>query len=97
MTMWFPLHTLEEVGKITAKITKNPPYITKWQRLTAAGGKKGAKVYNIIYIDDNNITEAELYIAKLASLYFNIEGFAYKVEPVLSIRDTVKVLGVKIE
>ena len=34
-------------GKITAKITKNPPYITKWQRLTAAGGKKGVKVYNI--------------------------------------------------
>jgi len=97
LTMWFPLHELDEANKITAKITKNPPYITKWQRLAAADGRKGAKVYNIIYVDDSKNAEAGLYVAKLTSMYYDIEGFAWKMEPVMSIRDALKVPGVKIE
>ena len=97
VTMWFPLHKLDEVNKINAKITKNPPYITKWQRLSTAGGKKGAKMYNIIYIDDKSITEAGLYIGKLASLFYSIEGFAWEMELVMSMRDLLKIPGVKIE
>ena len=65
VTMWFPFTTGNEALEITAKITKLPPYITKWSRLSAVDGRKGAKVYNIIYILDDKIVEAGLYISKL--------------------------------
>ena len=97
LTMWFPFNKANEAAQITAKITKLPPYIKKWIRLSAADGKEGAKVYNIIYIDDNKMVEAGLYITKLASIFNEIEGFCWKVEPVMSVRDTLKVPGIKIE
>ncbi len=97
LTMWFPLTTGGKAAEITSKITKLPPYITKWIRLSAADGKNGAKVYNIVYIDDNNIPEAGLYLSKLASMYYEIEGFSWKVEPVMSVRDAARIESVKIE
>ena len=60
-------------------------------------GKNGAKVYNIVYINDNNIPEAGLYLSKLASMYYEIEGFCWTIEPVMSVRDGAKVQSVKIE
>ena len=97
LTMWFPFTTGGKAAEITSKITKLPSYITKWSRLTTPDGQNGAKVYNLIYIDDNNIPEAGLYISKLASMYYEIEGFCWKVEPVMSVRDGVKVQSVKME
>jgi len=76
--MWFPFTTGGKAAEITSKITKLPSYITKWSRLTTPDGQNGAKVYNLIYIDDNNIPEAGLYISKLASMYYEIEGFCWK-------------------
>ena len=97
LTMWFPFNKGEEGAQIASKITKLPPYITKWIRLSAADGQKGAKVYNIIYMDDSKIVEAGRYISKVASMFYGIEGFTWKVEPVMSVRDGVKVQSVKIE
>ena len=97
LIMWFPLTVANKAAEITAKITKLPPYITKWQRLTTPDGQNGAKVYNIIYVDDNNIPEAGLYVSKLASMYYEIEGFCWKIESVMSIRDMAKLPGIKVE
>ena len=97
LTMWLPFKVGVKVAEITNKITKLPHYITKWQRLTTPDGRKGAKVYNIIYVDDNKIPEAGRYISKLASMYYEIEGFSWKIESVASMRDMAKIPGVKIE
>ena len=97
VTMWFPFTLGNEAAEIAAKITKLPPYITKWTRLNAADGRKGGKVYNIIYCLDDKIVETGLFISKVASMYYGIEGFSWKIEPVMSVRDTMKVPGVKIE
>jgi hypothetical protein len=95
--MWFPFNKTEKGAQIASKMIKLPPYITKWIRLNAADGKKGAKVYNIIYIDDSKIVEAGFYISKVASMFNEIEGFCWKVEPVMSVRDSLKVAGIKVE
>lgn len=97
LTLWAPFNKMQDMAKITSKITKLPPYIKKWQILSTADGKKGGKSYGIIYIDDNSIAEAQLYISKVMSLYYDIEGFTWKVEPVMSQRDIVKVPGIKVE
>jgi len=97
VTMWFPFTRGNEAVEIAAKITKLPPYITKWTRLNAVDGRKGAKVYNIIYCLDDKTVEAGLFVSKVASMYYGIEGFSWKIEPVMSVRDTVKVQGVKLE
>ena len=92
---WIPTNQIEKALKIAASVTKLPPYIKKWQQL-AAMDKKGSKSYNIIYTDDKNIEEAMRWIAKVMSLYYEIEGFSYEVEPVFSMRDVPKVMGMKI-
>ncbi|MHA1932847.1 MAG: hypothetical protein ACW96X_09925 [Promethearchaeota archaeon] len=95
-TVWLPNSKVEEANKIAARFTNLPPYIKKWQILSAAGGSKGFKSYNIIYIDDDKYSEAQTYIAKLFNSYYEIEGYSLKVEPVLSQRDMVKVLQFEI-
>ena len=97
VTLWVPLNKLEDMAKITSKITKLPPYITKWQILTTPDEERGAKSYNIIYIKDDSIAEAVLYISKVMSLYYDIEGFTYKGETVVSQRDAAKIPGIKVE
>ena len=97
VTLWAPFTKMEEVAKVATKITKLPPYVKKWQILNTADGKKGGKSYNILYVDDNNIAEAGLWIAKAMSLFYDIEGFSWKIELVMSQRDAVKVPGIKVE
>jgi hypothetical protein len=91
-----PNSKIEEANKIAAKYTEFPPYIKKWQIRAAAGGSKGLKSYNIIYIDDDKYSEAQTYIAKLFSSFYEIEGYSVKIEPVFSQRDTVKIMQFEI-
>ena len=51
---------------------------------------------NIIYIDDDKIAEAQLYISKLFSSYYGIKGFCYKAEPVMSQRDVAKLMQMEL-
>ena len=96
VTTWAPFHKANEGASIVSKISKLPPYITKWRMFNAADGKKGGKTYNIVYVDDSRIAEAGLYISKVMSLFYEIEGFCWKIEPLMSQRDAVKVPSVKI-
>lgn len=95
LTIWMPTNQVEEGMKIAATITKLPPYIKKWQQL-AASDEKGAKSYNILYVDDSKIDEAIKWVAKVMSLYWKLEGFTYKIEPVASQRDFQKIMAIKI-
>ena len=95
VTTWFPTNQADEAAKITATVTKLPPYIKKWQEL-ASTDEKGLKSYSIIYVDDKNIAEAQLWIAKVMSLYHGLEGFSWKLELVMSQRDALKIPSVKV-
>ncbi len=96
LQMWAPFNKSDEIMKIASKLTELPPYIKKWQILIAADGLNGVKAYEIIYVDDNKIAEARLYISKVMSLFSGIKGYSWKMEPVMSMRDNLKLAGMKI-
>ncbi|MFX0081306.1 MAG: hypothetical protein ACFE94_06090 [Candidatus Hodarchaeota archaeon] len=97
LTSWFPFNKAIEVGNLVTKYTKLPDYITKWRTFSTADGPEGMKVYNLIYVKDDKIVEAELYVARLMREFTDgINGYTYKVEVVLSGTDTRKSLDVKL-
>ena len=96
VTTWVPFDKAEALGEAAAKITKLPPYLKKWQILQTADGRRGGKSYNIIYVEDDKIAEAQLYISKLFSSYYGIKGFCYKAEPVMSQRDVAKLMQMEL-
>ena len=96
ITSWNPFHKVDEVRKIMAKLPKLPPYIKKWHTFTAADGNKGVKGYGIVYIEQGKADDAMIYISKLLSEFAEVEGYTWKVEPVLSVRDTVKMDALKL-
>ena len=73
-----------------------PDYIIKWRSFSTADGKNGVKSYNLVYVADDNVAEAEIYIVKLQQEFVNIEGYAYKIEPLMSMRDYQKFMALKL-
>lgn len=96
ITVQHPFNKIEEVTKIAMRYTKFPEYIIKWRVFSTADGKKGVKSYNLVYVEDANIAEAEIYMVKLQQEFTQIDGYVYKVESLLSMSDYQKVLALKL-
>ena len=91
VTNWYPFHKGDEVAKIQQKLPQqNPPYIKKWQLFGTADGKKGFKVIGIVYTDPEKVDEATIYIAKIQSLFAEVEGYTWKIEPLMGMKDMQK-------
>ncbi|KKL76349.1 hypothetical protein LCGC14_2045770 [marine sediment metagenome] len=97
LTVWYPFNKAQEVMNVASKYTTFPESITKWRVFGTAAGKKGVKSYNIIYIKDDKIADAIAYIARLQQEFTDtIDGYVYKVEPLLSMSDILKIQAVKL-
>ena len=97
VTNWYPFHKVDEVAKIQQKVPQQfPPYIKKWQLFGTADGKRGLKGYGIVYTDPEKVDEAGIYIAKIMSLFTEVEGYNWKVEPLMSMSDAQKIQSLKI-
>ena len=96
LTAWYPFNKVDEVNRRGMKYTKFPDYITRWRVFSTADGKDGVKAYSLIYVADDKVAEAEIYIVKLQQQFVDIEGYVYKVEPLLSIRDYQKLMALKL-
>jgi hypothetical protein len=91
VTNWYPFHKDAEVTKIQQKVPRQfPPYIKKWQLFGTADGRRGLKGYGIVYTDPEKVDEAGIYIAKIMSLFNEVEGYTWKVEPLMSMKDLQK-------
>jgi len=94
LTAWYPGNKARDLMEIFKKAPKLPSYIKKWQVFASADGSNGIKVYNIIFVEEKASDEASIFIAKTQQLYIdNIEGYTWKIEPVMSMRDTMKVFS----
>jgi len=94
VTQWTPYNKVDEWFEIFNKVKgKFPPYIKKWQTFALPDEDRGIKGYNIIMVEKGNADEALIEIMKLIAPFWKIEGFGMKVETVMSMKDSVKVLG----
>ena len=81
VTQWTPYNKVDEWFKIFQEVKgKFPSYIKKWQTFA-------------LPVEKGNADEALIEITKLIAPFWKIEGFGMKVETVMSMRDSIKVLG----
>ena len=95
LTVWYPPHKGPDVMKKFVEATKTPlpSFIKKWQVYTTSDGERGVKSYHLIATEEGNVDEAAIYIAKSQVPFSEIEGYVHKIEPLLGVKDSFKVMG----
>ena len=96
-TGWIPFSKREEWQKIYNRVTPKalPPGIKKWQSFGCSDGECGLKNYNLIFTEKEKVDEACIEISKLMMPYYEIEGFGWKLEPLMSMSDALTLWGKK--
>ena len=93
-TQWIPHNKTDEWLEAFKKVQgKLPAFIKKWQTFAVADENRGVKGYNLIMAEKGSADEAMLEISKLIAPFWKIEGFAMKLEPLLTVKDSLKVIG----
>lgn len=94
-TQWIPHNKTEQWSKIFAEVTSNPlpSCIKKWQTFSSADGSEGIKGINIIYSEKGKGDEALVEITKTIMPFWEIEGYRWKLEPIIGVSDSIKALG----
>ena len=92
-TQWIPYNKTEEWSKIYLKIIENPlpSCIKKWQTFSCLDGD-GTKGYNLIYVEEGKGDEGLIEISKMMAPFLEIEGSTFKLEPLMGVTDSLKVL-----
>ena len=89
-----PNDKTEEWKKCMLDLAANPPTvgIKKWQTFSCPD-EFDYKGYNLIFTEKGQEDEALLEIAKTMFPLTQIEGTSWKLEPLMTIPDSFKVLG----
>ncbi|TFF69100.1 MAG: hypothetical protein EU516_01240 [Promethearchaeota archaeon] len=94
LTAWYPFKEAKNIIQAMSSVPKMPDYINKWQTFAAADGKEGVKVYNLIMVKEGKSDEASIYLTKNQNVFIEkIEGYRWKIEPVMGMKDSLKVFG----
>ena len=91
ITTWVPFHKLEDLEKLMPNAPSSISHIKKWLIYSTTDGKKGRKTYNIVYIEEGKVDEVQIKILKLLNFFHGVEGYSYKIEPLISSRDIQKI------
>jgi hypothetical protein len=73
-----------------------PPFLKRLQVLGDSRMDKGMKVLSIYEADDARIKESIIELTKMYVQFNGIEGFRYEIEPMLTAKEALAVLGMKI-
>jgi len=71
-----------------------PSFIKPGHVLTAPGGELGIKTLAIYEIDDAKFKEGVKELAKRYTQFYDVEGFRYGMEPMLSTTEAIPLLGI---
>jgi hypothetical protein len=83
----------EKFIEVTAR--ELPPFLKRFQVLGDSRMDKGMKVLSIYEADDSRIKESIIELTKIYVQFNNIEGFRYEIEPMLTVKEALAVLGMK--
>ena len=94
LTVWSPLNKGKEAMDAYAKALEKgvPKSIRKWQIFTVADGINGIKSYELIYTEKGQADEALVAIHRSLALAAGIEGYSFKIEPLLGMKDLLSLL-----
>jgi hypothetical protein len=83
----------EKFIEVTAR--ELPPFLKRLQVLGDSRMDKGMKVLSIYEAEDSRIKESIIELTKIYVQFNNIEGFRYEIEPMLTVKEALAVLGMK--
>jgi len=94
MTETYPTKSIAEAGKVAVEAyTKAPPPHVKTLGLYIAPGGDGVKSYALYEIEKGHVDEGYKGLLKVYVPFFNIEGWKFAVEPVLSVEEALPLVG----
>jgi hypothetical protein len=73
--------------------TPVPPFLKRVNSLLAAGGEEGCKILTIYEVDDGNVADGVRELVRHYLQYRDVEGFRYRVEPMLTVEEAIPLLG----
>jgi len=92
-TYRMPSNKTEDWWKCFSDLTGKPlpSCIKKWQTFSCLDGD-GTKGYNLIYVEEGKGDEGLIEISKMMAPFLEIEGSTFKLEPLMGVTDSLKVL-----
>jgi len=94
VTQTYPTKSVAAVGKVGAEaLAKAPPPYVKRLGLYIAPGGDGIKNYSLYEIEKGHVQEGIMELNKRFVAYFNIEGWKFTVEPLLSVEEALPLVG----
>jgi len=89
-----PNNKTDEWKKCILDLAANPPTagIKKWQTFSSSDDY-GYRGYNLIFTEKGKTDEAIIEIARTMLPFTMIEGASWVLEPLMSVTDSMKVLG----
>ena len=90
----YPLSSAKEIATAFVKAATEPlpAYIKRTHTLTTAGDL-GIRVLGIYEVEDEKVSQAIKDLTKYFVQYYEMEGFAYTLEPMLTAQEAIPLLG----
>jgi len=94
VTQTYPTKSVAEVGKVGVESLAKapPPYVKRLGVYIAAGGD-GMKTYVLYEIEKGHVEEGIKELNKRMVAYFNIEGWKFTVESLMTPEEALPMLG----
>ena len=73
-----------------------PPFLQCLHVLGDSRMDKGMKVLSVYEVEDTKIKDGIIELTKMYVQFNNIEGFRYEIEPMLTVKEALLLLGMKI-
>jgi hypothetical protein len=96
-TVLYPPDKAVKVAKkfIEATTKPLPPFMKRLYVFTTARTDLGMKTCGIYEVDDAKLKEGIIELTKYFVQFYDIEGFKYEVEPMLTAQEAIPLLGIK--
>jgi len=93
VTHMYPTKSTAEVAKVGMETLAKapPPYVKRLGPYVAPGGD-GFKTYVLYEIEKGHVEEGIKEVNKRLVAYFNIEGWKFTVEPLMTVEEAVPML-----
>ena len=88
---YFPPHKSKEIGQVFGKLPKVPDYVKIVNILVTQS--ENIKVYALYEVEEDKYYDGIKAIGQRYVPYHEVEGFKYAIEPVLTVREALALIG----
>jgi hypothetical protein len=94
-TATYPPGEATKISKkfMTATAKPLPPFVKRLHVLMTAKADQGLKTCGIYEIDDSKIKEGIMELTRYYVQYYDIKGFQYEIEPMLTAAEAIPLLN----